>query len=127
VFKSGASAAGDVALAGSVIAQDQSRGRRRERRDTDGADVAAISLGILGAIGKMASYATEAQADTRQWDNLPQRLSFAALRLPVGEHRGTIEFLDREGNILEQRTQPVTISVAAGERDTVVFLSELKS
>lgn len=126
VFKTSADVAGDVALAGAVIANDQARRREQRGKDGDDANIAAVGLGLLGIIGKIASAATETQADTRQWDNLPQRLSFAALKLPPGEHRGRLEFLDREGNVLERRTQPVTISVAAGDRDTVVFLSELK-
>ena len=125
-FKAGADAAGDVALAGAVIAHDQ--GRRRERRGQDGddANVAALGLGLLGILGKVASAATQTQADIRQWNNLPQRLSFAAIQLPPGHHTGRIEFLDRDGSVLEQRTQKVSFSVGADDRDTVVFLSELK-
>jgi hypothetical protein len=126
VFKTGAEVAGDVALAGSVIAQDRARTRERNGKDTDGADFAAVSLGVLGMLGKAAAAATDARADTRQWDNLPQRLSFAALKLPPGRHDGRIEFLDRDGNVLELRTQTVTLTVAADDRDTVVFLSELR-
>ena len=125
-FKTSASVAGDVALAGAVIAHDQSRRRERQGKDGDDANVAALGLGILGVIGKVASAATQPDADTRQWNNLPQRLSFAAVQLPAGEHLGRIEFLDREGNVLEQRSQQVRFSVAADDRDTVVFLSELK-
>jgi hypothetical protein len=77
-------------------------------------------------LSKVAAAATQTEADTRQWNNLPQRLSFAALKLPPGEHSGRIEFLDRDGNVLEQRTQRVSFTVAPSERDTVVFLSELK-
>ena len=88
--------------------------------------VSLAVLGILGVIGKVASAATHAEADTRQWDNLPQRLSFAAIALPPGRHEGRVEFLDRDGSVLEQRTQRVSISVGADDRDTVVFLSELK-
>jgi hypothetical protein len=125
-FKSGAGAAGDVALAGAVIAHDQSLRRERQGKDGDDAKKAAVGLGILGVIGKAASAATQAEADTRQWDNLPQRLSFAALELPPGEYKGKIEFMDRDGDVLDQRTQAVSISVGADDRDTVVFLSELK-
>ncbi len=126
VFKTGASVAGDVALAGSAIAHDSARRRDREGKDSDDQEFAAFGLGVLGMLGKLASAATDAQADTRQWDNLPQRLSFAALTLPPGAHVGRIEFLDRDGNVLEQRTQSVTFSVGPEGRDTVVFLSELK-
>lgn len=125
-FKSGASVAGDVALAGAGIAHDQGRRRERHGKDGDDANIAALGLGILGVLGKVASAATETQADIRQWNNLPQRLSFAAFSLPPGQHTGRIEFLDRDGSVLEQRTQKVSVSVGADDRDTVVFLSELK-
>jgi tetratricopeptide (TPR) repeat protein len=125
-FKTGANMAGDVALAGAVIAQDQSRRRERKGKDGDDANAAAIGLGILGVIGKVASAATQTEADTRQWNNLPQRLSFAAIKLPPGDHVGRVEFLDRDGNVLDQRTQQVRFSVGGDDRDTVVFLSELK-
>ena len=126
VFKQSTDVAGDVALAGAVIAADQAHRRERRGRDGDDAAIAAIGLGLIGIIGKVASAATETQADTRQWENLPQRLSFAAVKLPPGQHTGRIEFIDREGKVLERRTQPVTITVSAEPRDTVVFLSELK-
>lgn len=125
-FKAGADTAGDVALAGAVIASEQARRRERRGKDGDDAEAAAIGLGIIGLISKVAAAATQTQADTRQWDNLPQRLSFAAVKLPPGEHRGRLEFLDREGQILASRSQTVTISVPADGRDAVVFLSELK-
>lgn len=125
-FKNSANLAGDVALAGAAVAHDQARRKERRGKDGDDAENAAIGLSILGIIGKMAAAATQTQADIRQWNNLPQRLSFAALKLPPGEHRGRVEFLDRDGNVLAQRTQPVAFSIAADERDTVVFLSELK-
>ena len=84
-----------------------------------------MGLGVLGVLGKVVSSATRPEADTRQWDNLPQRLSFAAVRLPPGEHAGRLEFLDREGRVLAARTRPVNLSVAPGDRDTVLFFSEL--
>lgn len=125
-FKTGANVAGDAAFAGAIIANDQARRRERQGKDGDDANLAAVGLGILGIIGKVASAATRTEADTRQWNNLPQRLSFAALKLPPGEHAGRVEFLDRDGNVLESRTQSVSFSVGADDRDTVVFLSELK-
>ncbi len=126
VFKANTALAGDVALAGSAYAADEARRRRREGKDDDDQQLTAIGLGVLGVIGKIASDATRTEADVRQWDNLPEHLSFAALKLPPGEHRGKLEFLDRDGAVLERRTQDVAIAVAEGDRDTVVFLSELK-
>lgn len=125
VFKAGADVAGDVALTGAVIASDQARRRERQGKDGDDANAAAIGLGLLGLIGKIASAATRPEADVRQWNNLPQRLSFAALKLPPGRYSGRLEFLDRDGQVLVARTQVVNLTVGADDRDTVVFLSEL--
>jgi hypothetical protein len=125
VFKAATDAAADVALAGSVIAADQAHRRDHRGKDGGGAEAAAVGLGVLGVLGKVVSAATRPEADTRQWDNLPQRLSFAAVRLPPGEHAGRLEFLDREGRVLAARTRPVSLSVAPGDRDTVLFFSEL--
>jgi hypothetical protein len=125
-FKSSANVAGDVALVGSAIAADQARHRERRGKDGDDASAAALGLGVLGVISKVAAAATQTQADTRQWENLPQRLSFAAVKLPPGNYSGKLEFLGREGTVLEHRTQRVTLNVSSEDRDTVVFFSELK-
>ncbi len=125
-FKTGASMAGDIAFAGAAIASEQARRRERQGKDERDAERAAVGLGILGMAGKMASAATQAEADTRQWDNLPQRLSFAALQLQPGIHHARLEFIGVEGQVLEQLTQRVTFSVLGEGRDTVLFLSELK-
>jgi hypothetical protein len=47
------------------------------------------------------------------------------VRLPPGEHAGRLEFLDREGRVLTARTRSVSLNVAPGDRDTVLFFSEL--
>jgi hypothetical protein len=126
-FKNSANLVGDAAFAGSAIAADQGRRRDRRGRDDDDADATALGLGLIGIISKVAAAATQTQADTRQWDNLPQRLSFAALKLPPGSYNGRLEFLDRDGNVLEHRTQHVALTVPPHQdRDTVVFFSELK-
>lgn len=126
-FKAGVNVASDIALLGAVVAAEPPRRRDRYGREVGGGgnnDV-ALGLGLLGVIGKITAAATQTQADTRQWSNLPQRLSFAALKLPPGEHAGRVEFLDRDGNVLARRTRQVNFTVGADDRDTVVFLSEL--
>ena len=100
VFKKNADAVGDLALVGSSIAADNiykekqrvvtdERGRQHVVSDVEkdqGNENLALGLGLLGLASKIASAATQTQADTRTWDNLPQYLSFAALHLPPGEH-----------------------------------------
>ena len=140
VFKKNADAVGDLALVGSSIAADNiyrekkrvetdDKGRKREVVETEkneGAETTAIALGIVGIFSKMASAATQTQADTRTWDNLPQYLSFAALRLPPGEHPAILQFFDGDGQVVGDLTRRVTINVTDPIRDTVVILSELK-
>lgn len=116
VFKRNTDVVGDVAFTGAVIAANQ-RGRD--------ADNVALALGAVGLISKLASAATTPRADIRMWDNLPQRLSFAAFRLAPGEYPATLEFHDASGRTLLARTQTLQIRVAAADRDTVLFLSEL--
>jgi tetratricopeptide (TPR) repeat protein len=126
VFKAATNVASDVALMGSAVAAQEARRRAMTGRDDSSASNTAIGLGLLGVVGKVVSAATQTQADTRQWDNLPQRLSFAAVKLPPGDYRGRIEFIDRNGAVLAARTRSVAFTVPAeAGRDTVVFLSEL--
>jgi hypothetical protein len=117
VFKRTTNTVGDVALIGAMIAANN--GSR------DG-DRAAVALGAIGLIGKIASAATTPRADIRMWDNLPQRLSFAALRLAPGDYPATLEFQDATGQTLRGLTQTFTLHVDPVDRDTVIFLSELK-
>lgn len=142
VFKEGADTVGDVALGAAVVVAGsgrkgpppktkEERARRREREE-DRAE-AALALAAVGLFSKVASAATQTAADTRTWDNLPQYLSFAALRLPPGEHEAVLTFQDAQGETVASRTQIFTIHVPAADysvdaekpRDLVVFRSEV--
>ena len=132
VFKRTTDTVGDVALVGAAIAADNAYGRRRrpdgtvETYGNRDAQTAAVALGAIGLISKFASAATTPRADIRMWDNLPQRLSFAALRLAPGDYPATLEFRDAAGRALPALTQTLNLHVDPAERDTVIFLSELK-
>jgi hypothetical protein len=147
VFKQNTDTVGDLALVGAVIAAQNTRKEVRrtvtgpdgkqhvvtETKKDEGAANAAIGLAAVGVLAKIFAGATQPAADTRAWDNLPQYLSLATLRLPPGEHPATLTFLDAAGQPLPKRTQTFTIvipapdenSVAPPPRDTVVFRSEL--
>ncbi len=144
VFKQGADAVGDLALAGAAIAADNiykdppRRPPARDDRKGDNppdtvkeeknydAENAAIALGVIGLIGKVASAATTPRADTRTWDNLPQYLSFSALHLPPGSYPASLQFYDAEGRSVPDLGRHITVTVGDASRDTVVILSELK-
>ena len=124
VFKRTTDTVGDVALVGAAVAADniyQGNGQRSQ-----GAETAAIALAGVGLVSKVFSAATTPAADIRTWDNLPQRLSFSAFKLPVGDFPAVVEYLDEGGHPIDDLTENVTIHVADADKDTVVFLSELK-
>jgi hypothetical protein len=146
VFKQAADTIGDAALLGAIIAAQNTRkevkrtvigpdGKPRVVTETvrdDDAANAALGLAAAGVLAKIFAGATQPTADIRAWDNLPQYLSLATLRLPPGEHPATLTFLDAAGQPLASRTQTFTLTVptpaetaAAPPRDTVVFRSEL--
>lgn len=124
VFKSTTDTVGDVAAVGSIVAA--SRMNRWDGTHSEGSQNTALALGAVAILSKIASAATRPEADTRTWDNLPQRLSFAALRLAPGNYAARLEFFDATGERLGGLTQELTVVVDDGRRDTVVFLSELK-
>ncbi|MBI2514390.1 MAG: hypothetical protein HYV96_20645 [Opitutae bacterium] len=126
VFKGTADTVGDLSLIGAAIAHSEAERKRAEGESGRGSDQTALALAAIGAFGKILSAATVARADVRAWDNLPRYLGFTALRLRAGDHAAKIEYLDADGRVLEAHTREFTIHVPAeGDRDTVVFLSEL--
>jgi len=123
VFKKTTDTVGNVALVGAAVAANNIY--RDDGTKSNDAQNTAIALGIIGIGSKLFSAATIPHADTRTWDNLPQRLSFAALRLSPGDHPATLEFFNSEGKRIERLTRQLTLSVQP-EGDSVIFLSELK-
>jgi hypothetical protein len=119
VFKATTDAAGDAALiSGGILAATSHRDSTAQH----------VGLGLLaaGLLSKIVSSAATPEADTRQWDNLPQYLSFGALRLPTGTHTGTVRFLDAAGREIAHLRKTVTFTVYP-QRDTVLFLSDQNS
>jgi hypothetical protein len=117
VFKRTTDTVGDVALVGAAVAAANGS------RDSENA---AIGLAAFGLLSKIASSATTPRADVRAWDNLPQYLSFASLKLSPGDHTAQVEFLTKDGDVASELTRQLTITVPPDPTaNTVVFLSEL--
>ncbi|MHB8521108.1 MAG: hypothetical protein ACYDH9_10160 [Limisphaerales bacterium] len=113
VFKKTTDVAGDVGLIGGlVLAQN------RQTQDV------GLGLAAAGLVSKIFSAITTPVADTRSWDNLPLYLGFSALRVPVGQHTATVEFLDAAGRPIANRTRTITVNVSTLDKDTVVFVSD---
>lgn len=139
VFKRGTETVGDAALGAAVVVASEGRRappprtqeeRERQRENEREREQAAVALATVGLFSKIASAATRPAADTRTWDNLPQYLSFAALRLPPGRHEARLEFFDEHDRPLPDTAQRFAIEVpkggaAAGPADVVVFRSGL--
>jgi hypothetical protein len=130
VFKETTNTVGDVALIGAAVSANNIR--RYDGSYNKDAQNVAIGLAAVGILSKLASSATTPEADTRTWDNLPQYISFAALRLAPGDYPATLTFLDASGNPVSSGTRQITITVPAPDpsigpapQDTVIFLSEL--
>lgn len=115
VFKGSTDSFGDAAIISGAILAGTS-GRR------SAADEVGAGLLVAGLLSKVISAATTPSADTRAWDNLPNLIGFASMRVPPGEHQLTAEFLDAGGRVVLSRT--VALSILPGTRDTVLFLSD---
>jgi tetratricopeptide (TPR) repeat protein len=107
VFKKSTDMIGDVAILGAA-------GTSAFGTSKDSTNV-ALGLLAVGLISKVTSAATQTEADTRTWNNLPRYLSFAALRLPPGDYPAELTFLKADGRVLKNRTQTFTIHVPAPE------------
>jgi tetratricopeptide (TPR) repeat protein len=115
VFKSASDTVGNVSLvSGLVLASN------RKTQE------AGLGLAAFGLVSKLVSSATTPAADTRCWDNLPQYLSFVALRLPPGQHQTVVEFLAEDHSPITSLTKNINVNVAETSRDTVVFVSDKK-
>ncbi len=142
VFKRNTGAVGDVALGAAVVVASEGREgpppktteeRERQKENEREREQAAIALATVGIFSKIASAAAQPAADTRTWDNLPQYLSFAALRLPPGHHDAVLDFYDENDKQLPSRTQRFSIHVPADEagvgpsraEDVIVFRSDV--
>src|SRR5881394_146128 len=102
VFKTATDTAGNVAIIGGAILASQ-------QGTPSAADEVGLGLLAAGLVSKIFSAATTPTADVRAWDNLPQFLSFTAVRLPAGPQAVTVEFLDANGSPIANLTQTVTM------------------
>jgi len=113
-FKKSACRTSDVSLVGSGVLAQVPQTRQ-----------AAVGVLAVGTGAKMIAGATKARADTRTWDNLPQYLGFASLRLPSGRHRATVDFVGATGRVLPELRRQVDLNVKP-TGDTVVFVADQK-
>ncbi len=108
-FKSGANTVGNVALAGAgaaaMIAMTSGNSAIQQN-----AGAAGAALLLVGLMAKAAAEAAEPDADTRYWDNLPDRVYGLPLTLNDGVNTVLVEFLAPDGTTV--RTSEVAIKRA---------------
>jgi len=66
---------------------------------------------------------TQPRSDTRTWNNLPQYLAFASMRLPPGKHPVEVDFFDENDNLIPDLSRKLTINVKP-KGDTIVFVAD---
>ena len=114
VFKGATDNFGNAAiLSGAILASQQGR--------NSAADEVGLGLLAAGVVSKIFSAATTPSADVRAWDDLPNLLGFATLRLLPGRHAATVAFRNPTGQTVV--TRQVAFDVVAG-RDTGLFVSD---
>ena len=98
-FKDVANTVGNVALVGAGVAA----GYAAQNNDRDAAIAAGVLL-LTAALAKAASEATEPNADTRYWDNLPELVHATTLSLPDTVNNLTVEFLRGNDEVVSRKT-----------------------
>lgn len=106
-FQSVTDTIGNAALIGAAAAAAVASNRENKERQRDAA-AAAGALLLVGLVAKGVAAATEAEADTRYWDNLPDRVHAATVALPDGVTTLTAQFLTPDGMVLRTREASVT-------------------
>lgn len=115
VFKGTTDKIGDIALIGGLTTAAVSEDRTAQN--------IGLGVALIGLITKGISSAATPEADTRQWDNLPQFISFAAVKLPPGTNVVTVDFNGPYGVANLALTKTITVNVPP-DRDKVVFVSD---
>ncbi|HAZ08435.1 MAG TPA: hypothetical protein DCZ01_07940 [Elusimicrobia bacterium] len=72
---------------------------------------------LLGTVTGLDATGSES-ADLRCWQTLPSQIRFARIRLPAGEHRVTLRYLDGSGVPVSNRQ--ATVTLRGGRRTWIV-------
>lgn len=113
VFKEATSGIGDAAiLSGAVIASE-----------TEHTQTGLIVAGV-GILSKILSSASNPEADTRTWKNLPQYITLAPFKLPPGQYQASVQFLNKNGGVIPKDTKSININLAQNDEPLVVFVSQ---
>lgn len=113
VFKAATDTFGDAAIIGGAIMASES--------DHTNAGLAVAAVGVLS---KILSSASNPEADTRTWKNLPQYLSLYSTRMSPGDYEALVQFLDETGQVVGPHTKTINIHLTSNKKPLVVFVSQ---
>lgn len=84
-----------------------------------------VAAGVMvgGWLLQSVSEGVKTQADDRCWDNLPQCLTVATLKLPPGRHVLQVDFLGADGKVQKGATRDVVVNVEES-RISAAYVSE---
>jgi hypothetical protein len=112
-FKSAADTAGNVALVGALAAATVAASSNNANVQ-NGAAIATGALLLIGLVGKATAAAVEADADTRYWDTLPDRVHAVTLAVPDSVSTLSVTFLSSDGDTLSTRDVPIQRNKGCG-------------
>lgn len=115
VFKESTDALGDAAIiSGAILAAET------EHTQT------GLTVAAVGILSKLIASASNPEADTRTWKNLPQFLTLSPMKLAPGNYQARVQFLDKNGAPIPQHTKSVTINISDSntKKPLVVFISQ---
>jgi len=112
-FKSVSNTVGNAALVGAAAATMVAANSNDRKHQRDAA-AAAGALLLVGLVAKGVSEATEADADIRYWDNLPDRVHAVTLPLPAALDKLSVDFLAGDGSVLRTREATITRAGTCG-------------
>jgi hypothetical protein len=116
-YKDTADTVGNIALIGAAVAAKVATERPRYRETKEqrearqqaqaGAAMIGAGLAVIGGLSKLFAHSIEAQADTRYWDNLSDRVQGLTLALSDKVTTLTVEFQSPGGSVLETVQSPI--------------------
>ncbi len=87
----------------------------------EGAEELGLALGVVGIGALLLSSKAKPAVDTRYWDNLPDAVHVAALRIPPGDHTFEFNFSEHNGESFPELTQSVGVTI--NDNNNIILVS----
>lgn len=112
-FKDVSNTVSKAAMVGALAAANYAGVSNNRQHQRDAAAAAGAML-LIGVLAKAASDASEPDADTRYWDNLPDRVHAVTLALPPQMTNLPVDFVSADGVVLRSRDAKIIRSGSCG-------------